>query len=79
MVNPNNYRGGLMLMAKQTLVRCAFFQEYTKRDANQVLALLSQFSLGIDVFDATINSDDEPDSKFLAWRGTSSISSTPQP
>lgn len=46
-----------------------FFQEYTKRDANQVLALLSQFSLGIDVFDATINGNDEPDSKFLAWRG----------
>ncbi|MEM7756801.1 MAG: ShlB/FhaC/HecB family hemolysin secretion/activation protein [Cyanobacteria bacterium P01_A01_bin.40] len=46
-----------------------FFQEYTKRDTNQVLALLSQFSLGIDVFGATINNDDRPDSKFLAWRG----------
>lgn len=46
-----------------------FFQEYTKRDANQVLALLSQFSLGIDVFDATINGANQPDSKFLAWRG----------
>lgn len=46
-----------------------FFQEYTKRDANQVLALFSQFSLGIDAFDATINSDDEADSKFFAWRG----------
>ena len=46
-----------------------FFQEYTKRDGNQVLALLSQFSLGIDVFGATINSGDQPDSTFLAWRG----------
>ena len=46
-----------------------FFQEYTKRDANRVLALLSQFSVGVDVFDATINSGDEPDSKFFAWRG----------
>ena len=46
-----------------------FFQEYTQRDRDRVLALLSQFSLGIDVFDATINSSDLPDSKFLAWRG----------
>ena len=28
----------------------------------------SQFNLGIGAFDATINSD-EPDSRFLAWRG----------
>lgn len=46
-----------------------FFQEYTKRDRHQVLALFSQFTLGIDVFDATINSNEQPDSKFLAWRG----------
>ena len=46
-----------------------FFQEYTKRDANRVIALLSQFSLGIDAFDATINDGDIPDSKFLSWRG----------
>ena len=46
-----------------------FFQEYTKSDANRVIALRSQFSLGIDAFDATINDGDLPDSKFLAWRG----------
>lgn len=46
-----------------------FFQEYTKRDANQVFALLSQFSLGIDAFGATINDDSQPDGRFLAWRG----------
>ena len=46
-----------------------FFQEYTKRDRDRVFALLSQFSLGINVFDATINGDDVPDSNFLAWRG----------
>jgi hemolysin activation/secretion protein len=46
-----------------------FFQEYTKRDANQVFALLSQFSLGIDAFGATTNDDSQPDGKFLAWRG----------
>ena len=45
-----------------------FFQEYTNRDATQVLALRSQFSLGVNLFDATINSD-RPDSKFVSWRG----------
>jgi hemolysin activation/secretion protein len=46
-----------------------FFQEYTSRNQSQVLALRSQFSLGIDAFDPTINNDNEPDSKFFAWRG----------
>jgi hemolysin activation/secretion protein len=46
-----------------------FFQEYTSRNSNQVFALRSQFSLGIDAFDATINDDSQPDGKFLAWRG----------
>lgn len=46
-----------------------FFQEYTIRDAKQVFALFSQFSLGIDAFDATTNDGDTPDSQFFAWRG----------
>ena len=46
-----------------------FFQEYTTRNARQVLALRSQFSLGVGLFDATRNSGDLPDSNFLAWRG----------
>ncbi len=45
------------------------FQEYVARGESQVLALRSQFSIGIDVFDATVNGEDEPDSKFFAWRG----------
>ncbi|WP_238568939.1 ShlB/FhaC/HecB family hemolysin secretion/activation protein [Xenococcus sp. PCC 7305] len=47
-----------------------FFQEYVNRNEQQVLALRSQFSFGIDVLDATINND-QPDSLFLAWRGQS--------
>ena len=47
-----------------------FFQEYTERSNNSVLALRSQFSVGLDIFDATINSN-APDSTFLAWRGQS--------
>ncbi len=47
-----------------------FFQEYTNRGERQVFALRSQFSIGIDAFDATINSEDGiPDSKFFSWRG----------
>ena len=46
-----------------------FFTEYTTRNAKQVFALRSQFSLGVNLFDATINNRDTPDSNFLAWRG----------
>lgn len=45
-----------------------FFQDWTRRDRRQVFAARSQFSLGVDAFDATIN-DDDPDSRFFAWRG----------
>ncbi len=45
-----------------------FFQEYTTRDRQQVFAARSEFSIGIDAFNATINSN-LPDSKFVIWRG----------
>ena len=45
-----------------------FFQEYTQRSTNHVLALRSQFSLGVDWFGATVNQD-APDSRFFSWRG----------
>jgi hemolysin activation/secretion protein len=45
-----------------------FFQEWTQRTRRQVLAARSQFSVGLDIFDATNNSDG-PDSEFFAWRG----------
>ncbi|MBD1849140.1 ShlB/FhaC/HecB family hemolysin secretion/activation protein [Cyanobacteria bacterium FACHB-502] len=45
-----------------------FFQEWTQRNSQQVIAVRSQFSLGLNLFDATVN-DDAPDSRFLAWRG----------
>ncbi|MGK7953172.1 MAG: ShlB/FhaC/HecB family hemolysin secretion/activation protein [Xenococcaceae cyanobacterium] len=46
-----------------------FFQEYTTRNAKQVFAVRSQFSLGIDAFDSTTNDGDLPDSQFFSWRG----------
>ena len=45
-----------------------FFQEWTQRSQSHVLALRSQFNVGVDVLGATINSD-EPDSRFFSWRG----------
>ncbi|MFH7030661.1 MAG: ShlB/FhaC/HecB family hemolysin secretion/activation protein [Heteroscytonema crispum UTEX LB 1556] len=45
-----------------------FFQEWTQRGDRSVLALRSQFSLGIDALDATINKV-SPDARFFAWRG----------
>jgi hemolysin activation/secretion protein len=44
------------------------FQEWTQRGSQDVLAVRSQFSFGIDAFDATIN-DGPPDGKFFEWQG----------
>ncbi|MDJ0533453.1 MAG: ShlB/FhaC/HecB family hemolysin secretion/activation protein [Xenococcaceae cyanobacterium MO_207.B15] len=46
-----------------------FFQEYISRNNREVFALRSQFNLGIGAFDATINPDPEPDSRFFSWQG----------
>jgi hemolysin activation/secretion protein len=39
-----------------------------QRSPRQVFAARSQFSLGTDIFSATVNNN-APDSKFFAWRG----------
>ncbi len=51
-----------------------FTQEWTRQNANSVLALRSEFSLGLDAFDATTNEqiagvERIPDSRFFTWRG----------
>ncbi|MGF1515341.1 MAG: ShlB/FhaC/HecB family hemolysin secretion/activation protein [Elainellaceae cyanobacterium] len=45
-----------------------FAQEWTQQGSRQVIAARSQFSLGLDAFDATVN-DAGPDARFFAWRG----------
>jgi hemolysin activation/secretion protein len=50
------------------LTALRFFQEYTQRSSRSVFALRSQFSVGLNAFNATIN-DTAPDSRFWAWRG----------
>ena len=45
-----------------------FFQEYVQRSEREVLAARSQFSVGLGLFNSTINNQ-APDSRFFAWRG----------
>ncbi|MEO0853778.1 MAG: ShlB/FhaC/HecB family hemolysin secretion/activation protein, partial [Cyanobacteria bacterium J06648_11] len=46
-----------------------WFQEWVKRGDRQAFAARSQFSLGVDWFDATDNSSrDLPDGQFFTWR-----------
>lgn len=45
------------------------FQEWTRRRDREVLAMRSQFSIGVDWLDPTISDDDRPDNRFLSWRG----------
>lgn len=45
------------------------FQDWVKRNPREVIAVNSQFSIGVNAFDSTINSEGLPDSSFFAWRG----------
>ena len=49
-----------------------FFQDWTKRSNKQVLAARSQFSFGINAFDATINPK-SPDGEFFSWQGQAQL------
>ena len=46
-----------------------FSQGWTKRSQKQVIAARSQFNLGLDLLNATVNEGDIPDSEFFSWRG----------
>ncbi len=52
--------------SKVTVIR--FSQDWVKRKPRQVIAARSQFSLGINAFDATIN-DSGTDGHFFSWLG----------
>jgi len=54
--------------SKVTALR--FTPEYTYRTQNQVIAVRSRFSLGIDALGATTHSDSKiPDGEFVSWLG----------
>ena len=46
-----------------------FFQDWTRRTRRDVFAARSQFNFGLDVFDSTTSSNNEPDAEFFSWRG----------
>lgn len=46
-----------------------FGQDYVRREPQGAWLLRSQFSFGIDLFDATINDDPIPDGRFFSWLG----------
>ena len=52
---------------KATIIR--FSQDWSQRGTRQVVAARSQFSMGIDAQDATINSGAVPSGEFSAWLG----------
>ncbi len=52
--------------SKVTALR--FTQEWLDRSAKNILAISSQFSLGIDAFDATVD-DTGTDGRFFSWLG----------
>ena len=45
-----------------------FAQDWVRRSDRQVIAARSQFSLGLDLLNSTVN-ENAPDSRFFAWRG----------
>jgi hemolysin activation/secretion protein len=52
-----------------------FFQEWSKQNSTRVIAVRSQFNLGIGAFDTTINqpisgvNEVVPDNRFFSWQG----------
>ncbi|WP_199249775.1 ShlB/FhaC/HecB family hemolysin secretion/activation protein [[Phormidium] sp. ETS-05] len=46
-----------------------FGQDYLRRDAQGAWSFRSQFSIGTGWFDATVNSNPVPDSRFVSWTG----------
>ncbi|MFE4106306.1 ShlB/FhaC/HecB family hemolysin secretion/activation protein [Almyronema epifaneia] len=46
-----------------------FGQDYIRRDVSGAWALRSQFSFGVDLFNATLADSPDPDSQFFSWLG----------
>lgn len=46
-----------------------FGQDYTRRDTQGAWAIQSQFSFGLDIFDAIVSSQPNQDGSFFSWLG----------
>ncbi|WP_375512318.1 ShlB/FhaC/HecB family hemolysin secretion/activation protein [uncultured Nostoc sp.] len=67
-IGPFRLSPGADANGKTNISALRFFQEYTQRSNQYVFAARSQLSFGVDWFDANV-SDNQPDSRFFAWRG----------
>ncbi|MBN3893585.1 MAG: ShlB/FhaC/HecB family hemolysin secretion/activation protein [Nostoc sp. JL31] len=67
-IGPFRLSPGADANGKTNISALRFFQEYIQRSNQYVFAARSQLSFGVDWFDANV-SDNEPDSRFFAWRG----------
>ena len=60
---------GADLNGETRVTALRFSQEWTQRAARQVFAARSQFNVGVDWLNATVNAGNIPDSNFLSWQG----------
>ena len=67
-ISPNELSPGADDDGRTRLSALRFFQEWNNRNSREVIAVRSQFSLGVGAFNATVNGN-SPDSRFFAWRG----------
>jgi hemolysin activation/secretion protein len=67
-IGPFPLSPGADSQGRTTISALRFFQQWTQRSSEQVLAFNSQFNLGLGVLGATVN-ESGPDSRFLSWRG----------
>ena len=67
-VSPNELSLGADEDGRTRVNTIRFFQDWAIRDRQQVFALRSQFSVGFNAFNSTIN-DNSPDGRFYTWRG----------
>ena len=72
-----NFPEGSNEKGRSRVTTLRFFQDWIKRNPRDVLALRSQFNLGLDLLGATSNRDrndpldttNRPDGRFLSWTG----------
>jgi len=65
--NPFSFAPG-EINGKATITVARFVQEWLDRDIDQVMAVRSTFSFGLDAFGSTVNAL-EPDGQFVSWLG----------
>ena len=66
---PFTFNAGTSSTGFQIVSALRFVQDWVDRRPKQVTSVRSQFSVGLDALDATINPSPLPDSQFFKWLG----------